>query len=166
MKKKRNRRSQALYPALDPKLNLKTRSKLLDYDYIDQLSEKEKQWLNDFSSEYINADFKTNIEEGRKRIHRKKKVEHPKNKHLKKLIKDFLDNIKKFIQVLNESQITNVSKSKFKKSINKFKKHLKTQIQKDFKFITDAYKTDAEYNNNHRNMCILSKQEAMGMAKS
>lgn len=166
MKKKRTRRSQSKYPALDPRLNLRTRQEILDYDYIDQLSEKDKQWLNDFSSEYINADFKTNIKEGRKRIHRKKKVEHEKNKHLKKLIVDFTNHIKAFVTILNDSQITNTAKSKFKKSVNKFKKQLKNQIKKEFTFIEDAFKRESEYMNNHRNSCILTRQRAMGIDKS
>src|SRR5271165_6149819 len=166
MKKKQSKRSQAPYPALDPKLNLKTRYELFDADYIDKLSEKEKQWLNDFNNEYLNADFKTNVEEGRKRIHRKKRGEHPKNKHLKKLINDFVTSIKMIITILNQSQITNNSRSKLKKSVNKFKKQFKVQIKKEFKFIEDVYKTDAEHSNNHRNTCILTKQKAMGMAKS
>lgn len=166
MAKKPTRRSKSQYPALDPKFNLKTRQDQLDYDYIEQLSEKDKQWLNDFSTEYVNADFKTNIKEGRKRIHKKKRVEHEKNKHLKKLINDFLANIKKFITILNESQITNNSKSKLKKSVNKFKKQLRTQIKKEFKFIEDSYKTQSEYDNNHRNMCILTRERAQGKLKS
>lgn len=55
--KKRNRRNNAKYPALDPDLNLKTRHDLIDYDYIDELSEKEKEWLNSFTEEYTNARF-------------------------------------------------------------------------------------------------------------
>lgn len=166
MKKKPSRRSSSRYPALDPKLNLKTRAKLLDADYLDKLSDTELQWYNDFHNEFTHADFKTNINEGRKRIHKKKKVEHEKNRHLKKLIIDFLANIKVFITILNESQITNTARSKFKKSVNKFKKQLKTQIKKEFTYIADTYKQQSEYANNHRNMDILSRQEAMGMAKS
>lgn len=166
MKKKRTRRSESQFPALDPKLNLKSRAKLLDYDYVDQLSDKDKQWLNDFTTEYTNADFKTNVKEGRKRIHRKKKVEHEKNRHLKKLITDFTIHIKQLVQIIHDSQVTNTAKSKFKKTIGKFKKQLKTQIKKEFTFIEDSYKREAEYANNHRNMCILTQQESQGMAKS
>lgn len=57
MKKKRNKRSKTKYPALDPSLNLKTRTDLLDYDYLDQLSEKDKDWLNRFTEEYTHARF-------------------------------------------------------------------------------------------------------------
>lgn len=166
MKKKRTRRSQSKYPALDPKLNLKTRQELLDIDYLDQLSDKDKQWLNDFTNEYVHADFKTNINEGRKRIHKKKKVEHEKNRHLKKLIVDFTNHIKQFVTILNDSQITNTARSKFKKSVNKFKKQLKTQIKKEFTFIEDSFKRESEHSNNHRNSCIVTRQRAMGIDKS
>lgn len=63
-KKKKNRRSQNKYPALDPTLNLKSRSHLADYDYLDKLSDEEKQWLNDFSEGHNNA----NMTEGAKKI--------------------------------------------------------------------------------------------------
>lgn len=40
--------------------NLKTRSNLIDYDYLDKLSDKELAFLNAFTSEYINADMNHN----------------------------------------------------------------------------------------------------------
>lgn len=52
---KKNKRQKAKYPALRPELNLKTRYELLDYDYLDQLTDEEKKWLNDFTEEYVNA---------------------------------------------------------------------------------------------------------------
>lgn len=60
MKKKKvvkNRRNQEKYPALRPELNLKTRQELIDYDYLDKLSPKELQWLNDFTEETVNTKF-------------------------------------------------------------------------------------------------------------
>lgn len=67
--KKKTPRSKVKYPALNPKYNLKTRTDLLDYDYIDKLSEEEKQWLNDFSSEYINANVGKQSEPEKNRFH-------------------------------------------------------------------------------------------------
>jgi hypothetical protein len=58
MKKKKNRRSNTKFPALNPALNLKTRTDLIDYDYLDQLSDKDKEWLNRFTEEYTHAKFR------------------------------------------------------------------------------------------------------------
>lgn len=52
---KKNKRQKTKYPALKPELNLRTRYELIDYDYINLLSEEDKRWLNDFTEEYVNA---------------------------------------------------------------------------------------------------------------
>ena len=66
--KKTNARKRAKHPALNPKYNLKTRTELIDYDYIDKLSEKEKAWLNAFTEEYTNA----NMNHKGKKLHKSK----------------------------------------------------------------------------------------------
>lgn len=55
--KKLTRRSATPHPALHPELNLRSRWELIDYDYIDKLSETDKAWLNKFTDEYVNANF-------------------------------------------------------------------------------------------------------------
>lgn len=66
--KAKNKRSRNKYPALDPKYNLKSRSDLYDFDYLDKLSDKEKEWLNTFSEEFNNANFN----HGKKILHKSK----------------------------------------------------------------------------------------------
>jgi hypothetical protein len=48
---------------------LKTRVDLLDQDYIDKLSPKERKWLNKFNKEYISASF-----EEKGNIHKTKRL--------------------------------------------------------------------------------------------
>jgi hypothetical protein len=65
--KPKSKRSLSKYPALDPGLNLKSRTELLDYDYLDKLDEKELEWLNKFTEEYVHASLDT--ERPRKNLH-------------------------------------------------------------------------------------------------
>ena len=59
----KGKRAKTKYPALKPELNLKSRYELIDYDYIDKLSENNKAWLNKFTEEYVNASLDSqNIE--------------------------------------------------------------------------------------------------------
>lgn len=55
----KTRREKDRWPALNPSLNLKIRKELIaDVDYLDKLSDEEKDWLNAFNEEWINASFK------------------------------------------------------------------------------------------------------------
>lgn len=67
--KKKPKRSKMRYPALNRNYNLKTRTDLIDYDYIDKLNDKEKEFLNSFTEEYTNA----NLTHHGKKLHKKKK---------------------------------------------------------------------------------------------
>lgn len=68
--KKSSKRSKTRYPALNPEFNLKSRQDLLEADYIDDLSEAEKAWLNKFNEEYVNANLDT--EHPRRNLHKTK----------------------------------------------------------------------------------------------
>lgn len=62
-KRKRGRprkRSEILYPGLDKAAHPKMRQDLLDQDYVDKLSDKEKAWLSKFNEEYAGGSFKKN----------------------------------------------------------------------------------------------------------
>lgn len=56
-KKITNRRNSVKNPALKPEYNLKTRYESIDYDYVGKLSPDEREWLNNFTEEYTNANF-------------------------------------------------------------------------------------------------------------
>ena len=71
-KKTASRRENEKHPNLDPRFNLKTRSDLLDQDYLHKLNEKELDWLNKFNKEYINAALDN--ERPKKNLHKTKKL--------------------------------------------------------------------------------------------
>lgn len=107
MKKKKNRRSNTKYPALNPGLNLKTRKDLIDYDYLDKLSEKEKDWLNRFTEEYTNARF----DHKGKKIQKQTKDSYDRNNSRNR---DILTRIKaegklKATETLNEKDVSVLS---------------------------------------------------------
>jgi hypothetical protein len=70
--KPKNRRNLSKYPALDPSLNLKSRTELLDYDYLNKLSDEELNWLNKFTEEYVHANLDT--AKPRNNLHRTKSL--------------------------------------------------------------------------------------------
>ena len=70
-KKKSSRRSKVKYPNLNQSYNLRTRTDLIDYDYLDQLSDKEKAWLDKFTKEFVGASMDKNP---RKNLHKNKKL--------------------------------------------------------------------------------------------
>ena len=51
------KRSKEKHSALKKQFNLKSRQDLIDFDYLDQLDESELDFLNDFVSETVNANF-------------------------------------------------------------------------------------------------------------
>lgn len=52
---KQKKRDMHPYPALRKELNLRTRQDEIEIDYINKLSKEEKEWLNKFNEEYVNA---------------------------------------------------------------------------------------------------------------
>ena len=46
------------YPALNPRLNAKTRFEVLDMDYLKKLDDAELKFMNQFMGEYVSGAFK------------------------------------------------------------------------------------------------------------
>ena len=60
--KGRKKRDLEKYPALNPRLNAKTRFEVLDMDYIKKLNKSELEYLNQFMGEYVSGAFKKTSE--------------------------------------------------------------------------------------------------------
>lgn len=57
-KQKKKKRDLDKYPALNPRLNAKTRQEVLDMDYLKKLSDAELKFMNQFMAEYVSGAFK------------------------------------------------------------------------------------------------------------
>lgn len=56
-KKKTPRRNNLQYPGLEKSVTKRVAREYLDQDYIDKLSDKDKQWLSNFNEEWLSANF-------------------------------------------------------------------------------------------------------------
>jgi hypothetical protein len=56
--KLKKKRDLEKYPALNPRLNAKTRFEVLDMDYLKKLDEESLRYLNQFMGEYVSGAFK------------------------------------------------------------------------------------------------------------
>lgn len=56
--KSKKKRDLEKYPALNPRLNAKTRFEVLDMDYLKKLSAEELEFMNKFMGEYVSGAFK------------------------------------------------------------------------------------------------------------
>lgn len=73
-KKSKKRRSKIKNASLVKKYNSKLRQEYLDYDYLEQLSEEELEFLNDFTSEWLNASVPSQKNARKARFHKTKKL--------------------------------------------------------------------------------------------
>lgn len=64
-KKKKTNRKKQKFPSLTRKYNSRVRQEVLDYDYIDKLSDEEKQFLEDFNKEFYEARVGRQADEGK-----------------------------------------------------------------------------------------------------
>lgn len=80
-KKKSTRRSRAKNPALNPALNLKSRQENIEdvNEYVNQLNDEEKDWLNRFMEEYNCADLNHKGKKLHKKDYQKKAINKANN---------------------------------------------------------------------------------------
>lgn len=74
--KKSSRRIKEKYPALNPAFNLRSRQEEVEdmASYKDQLTDKEKDWLNRFSEEYVSANLSHKGKKLHRKVHHKKAI--------------------------------------------------------------------------------------------
>ena len=58
--KRKKKRDLEKYPALNPRLNAKTRFEVLDMDYLKKLNDAQLKYMNQFMGEYVSGAFKKN----------------------------------------------------------------------------------------------------------
>jgi truncated hemoglobin YjbI len=63
------KRERAVYPGLEKRLFSRIKQEYHDYDYVDKLSDKDKKWLSDFTSEWLGA----NLNDSDKKMHKSNK---------------------------------------------------------------------------------------------
>lgn len=126
---KQKKRDMYPYPALRKDLNLRSRQDEIEVDYINKLSKKEKEWLNKFNSEYVNADLdRDNLENNihntkslkskcDKRNNERRKCGYTRSKAARKL--DHIDDFTKEIVIENyeDMLIKKIDKSNKKKKV-------------------------------------------------
>ena len=61
----KKKRSKLKYPSLTPSVNSRIRQEYMDYDYIDQLDDETKQYLEDFNREFYQANVGKQKDEGK-----------------------------------------------------------------------------------------------------
>lgn len=91
-KKKVTKRSKEKYPSLKRNYNSKVRQEYIDYDYIDDLDDESKKFLDDFNNEYYGASVGKQDDEGKD------------NRFIKGYDKDGLSEVKKVQDANNQRQ--------------------------------------------------------------
>jgi len=154
-KKKKNRRSKAKNPNLDPSLNLKARRDVMDNHHyikgtkndegevvIPPLDERSTKFLNDFNKEYYNADFSGS-----------------ENVHTTMIDIATVDDIKAQIRVIKakRKRIWGKSPNTTTDEDRALAEHYNKQIDDMEYFLNNMYpKRAAEHANNKRNYDLLN----------
>ena len=78
-KKRKTKRSKQKNPALIKKYNSRVRQEYLDYDYLNQLDEKQLAFLNSFTEETLGANFNHKGKKLIKKVREKRQIYNENN---------------------------------------------------------------------------------------
>lgn len=117
MNKPKSSRKYAKYPALCKQTLRKNVREFIDFDYIDQLSEEEKVWLNQFIEEYYCGKVKKGDKDALHKSTEARKDCYQRNNEINRDLysicrtsKDFLGNTKFDLEVLGDESRTETKK--------------------------------------------------------
>lgn len=129
-----NKRSKSKYPALEPSLNLKRRAEFLEIDYLDQLDDEAKEFLNKFHEETINTNFLNHPELKRLNDVKKAIINTVEVEEFTQRIKEIRDRIEgyKTGSVSSPNTDTIATLGKELKRLETARKELKKDIKKQY----------------------------------
>lgn len=122
MPKKVKKRKKVKYPSLTPRLNSRVRQEYMDYDYVDQLSDDEKQFLEDFNKEYYQASVGRQKDEGKDNRFTKgkeavKQAQHDNNKRNSDLYGQIRNKVSR-TKLLNYDDVLNMVEDELSREVN------------------------------------------------
>lgn len=119
-KPKKPRRNRVKFPGLKKQYTTRIRQEYLDFDYLDQLNDEEKAWLNKFVEEELNTQFKNDGTDFNKTKEQRKKIYDRNNKQNSDLYGNLKNKDNKFKnkKLLNYDNISSEIENQLSKDLN------------------------------------------------
>jgi hypothetical protein len=121
-KPSKKRRNKIKYPGFEKKYTTRMRQEYLDIDYVDQLNDDEKEWLNRFLEEELNSQFKNDGTDFNKTKAERKKIYDRENARYRDLYGILKNKDNKFNnkKLLNYDSIVPDIENELSKEVNPF----------------------------------------------